>query len=78
MIDLFTFPLTYPFSQSGMGGVCYKRSIVIAMPEPDPDPPRPASVERTRSGAWLVKGMGPTRRYSTKGLACRAARARAS
>ena len=24
---------------------------------------------RTRSGAWLVKGKGPTRRYSTKALA---------
>mgnify|MGYP006920579020 CR=1 FL=1 len=24
---------------------------------------------RTRSGAWLVKGIGPTRRYSTAALA---------
>lgn len=36
----------------------------------------PATVTRTRAGAWLVKGRGPTRRYSTKALACRVARAR--
>lgn len=26
----------------------------------------PANVTRTRTGAWLVKGRGPTRRYSRK------------
>lgn len=36
----------------------------------------PAAVKRTRSGAWLVKGRGPTRRYSTQALAVGVARAR--
>lgn len=35
-----------------------------------------AYISRTRSGAWLVKGRGPTRRYSTMKLAGRAAGAR--
>lgn len=34
---------------------------------------RIAWVERTHTGAWLVCGRGPTRRYSTRALAERAA-----
>ena len=33
-------------------------------------------LHRTRSGAWIVKGRGPTCRYSTYALAARAAKAR--
>lgn len=34
------------------------------------------TVTRTRTGAWLVKGWGPTRRYSTRRQASRAAMVR--
>lgn len=36
----------------------------------------PASVTRTRTGAWLVKGRGPSRRYSTQARAVAVARER--
>jgi hypothetical protein len=36
----------------------------------------PASVTRTRTGAWLVKGRGPSRRYSTQSRAVAVARER--
>ncbi len=41
------------------------------MPDVHIEVPSP-TVVRTRSGFWLLKGCGPTRRYRTKSLALRA------
>lgn len=52
MIDL-EFPLTFPFSFSGMGGARFKRSVIVAMPENKPEPP-PRTKQVHCRGRWRV------------------------